>query len=156
MRRSATDSLRGLTDGVAGQIEASDPVTRRNARIAVTESWLTPDATSGDPYRGATDQIIDAVHGALRSTPRPVGPTSSTSFAKTGSSATAPPNSTAKRSSEIAPSRTGVRRTSRTPASTLSSDGASGSFSGQSPQKLEPPWLMSALSCDATAPVREF
>ena len=30
---------------VAGVIEASDPVTRRNARIAVTESWLTPDAT---------------------------------------------------------------------------------------------------------------
>ena len=30
---------------VANRIEASDPVTRRNARIAVTESWLTPDAT---------------------------------------------------------------------------------------------------------------
>lgn len=30
---------------LAGRIEASDPVTRRNARIAVTESWLTPDAT---------------------------------------------------------------------------------------------------------------
>jgi predicted permease len=30
---------------VANRIEASDPVTRRNARIAVTESWLTPGAT---------------------------------------------------------------------------------------------------------------
>jgi len=30
---------------LAGGIEARDPVTRRNARIAVTESWLTPDAT---------------------------------------------------------------------------------------------------------------
>ena len=40
---------------------------------------------------------------------------SSTSFAKIGSSATAPPKSTANRSSEIAPSRTGVRRTSVTP-----------------------------------------
>ena len=30
---------------VAGRIEASDPVTRRNARIAVTESWTTPSAT---------------------------------------------------------------------------------------------------------------
>ena len=31
---------------VAGRIEATDPFTRRNARIAVTESWLTPDATT--------------------------------------------------------------------------------------------------------------
>ncbi|MDQ3170191.1 MAG: ABC transporter permease [Acidobacteriota bacterium] len=31
---------------LAGRIEASDPVERRNARIAVTESWLTPDATT--------------------------------------------------------------------------------------------------------------
>ena len=30
---------------LAGRIEATDPVTRRHARIAVTESWLTPDAT---------------------------------------------------------------------------------------------------------------
>ena len=55
--------------------------------------------------------------GALRSTPSPTGPTSSMSRAKTGSSATAPPNSTATRSSEIAPSSTGVRRTKRRPAS---------------------------------------
>ena len=31
---------------VARGIEATDPVTRRNARISVTESWLTPDATN--------------------------------------------------------------------------------------------------------------
>ena len=31
---------------VARRIEATDPVTRRNARIAVTESWMTPSATS--------------------------------------------------------------------------------------------------------------
>jgi predicted permease len=30
---------------LAAQIEATDPVTRRHARIAVTESWLKPDAT---------------------------------------------------------------------------------------------------------------
>ncbi len=30
---------------LAAQIEATDPIARRNARIAVTESWLTPDAT---------------------------------------------------------------------------------------------------------------
>ena len=31
---------------------------------------------------------------------------------------------------------------------------ASGSFNGQSPQKLEPPWLMSARSCEAIGPVQ--
>ncbi|MDQ3071215.1 MAG: ABC transporter permease [Acidobacteriota bacterium] len=31
---------------LAGRIEATDPVNRRNARIAVTESWLTPGATN--------------------------------------------------------------------------------------------------------------
>ena len=58
--------------------------------------------------------------GAARRSPRPVGPTSRMSFAKTGRSATAPPRSTAKRSSEIAPSRTFVRRMRRTPAITSS------------------------------------
>jgi predicted permease len=31
---------------VAARIEASNPLARRNARIAVTESWLTPSATT--------------------------------------------------------------------------------------------------------------
>ena len=48
--------------------------------------------------------------------PSPTGPTSRTSRAKSGNSATAPPNRTATRSSEIAPSSTGVRRTNRSPA----------------------------------------
>ena len=55
--------------------------------------------------------------------PRPAGPTWSTSFAKTGSSATAPPKRTAKRSSEMAPEQDRRRRTSRTPPSTLARSG---------------------------------
>ena len=55
--------------------------------------------------------------GALRRTPSPTGPTSRMSRAKSGSRATAPPNRTATRSSEIAPSSTGVFRTNRRPAS---------------------------------------
>ncbi len=62
----------------------------------------------------------DPTAGAVRRSPRPVGPTSRMSFAKIGRSATAPPSRTAKRSSEIAPSSTFVRRMSRTPASTSS------------------------------------
>ena len=48
--------------------------------------------------------------GALRSRPSPTGPVWRIVCANTGASAIAPPSSTAKRSSEIAPSRTGVRR----------------------------------------------
>ena len=40
--------------------------------------------------------------GAARSQPRPAGPTCRMSFAKIGSSATAPPNNTANRSSVMA------------------------------------------------------
>ena len=58
--------------------------------------------------------------GAARSTPRPVGPTCRIDLANTGSSATAPPNSTASRSSRIAPSRIWVRPTNRSPSSTPS------------------------------------
>ena len=86
-----------LRPGVAVDREAGDERARR----------------SGIPQR--------APHGAGRG--RSV-PTSSMSFAKIGSSATAPPRSTANRSSEIAPSRTFVRRIRRTPASTSSSPAA--------------------------------
>lgn len=40
------ERLRAELQPVAGAIEASAPVTRRNARIAVTESWMTPSATT--------------------------------------------------------------------------------------------------------------
>ena len=73
--------------------------------------------------RGRSRRSSAPTAGAARRTPSPAGPTSSTSFANTGSSATAPPNSTANRSSEIAPNSTGVRRTSRTPPSTLARSG---------------------------------
>ncbi len=48
----------------------------------------------------------DPTAGDARSNPRPVGPTSRMSFAKIGRRATAPPSRTAKRSREIAPSKT--------------------------------------------------
>ena len=56
--------------------------------------------------------------GALRNRPRPIGPTCRMSRANTGSSAVAPPSSTANRSSEIAPKTTGRARKKRTPSAT--------------------------------------
>ena len=40
------DRLAAELQPLAGRIEASDPVERRNARLAVTDSWLTPGATT--------------------------------------------------------------------------------------------------------------
>ena len=71
---------------------------------------------------------------AARSQPSPTAPTPSRSSAMAGSRATAPPNSTANRSSEMAPSRIGVRRMKRRPSSASCSDGRScGSPSGGAP-----------------------
>ena len=55
--------------------------------------------------------------GAVRSRPRPVGPICSTSCASAGKRAVAPPNSTANRSSEIAPSMMGRDQTKCRPSS---------------------------------------
>ncbi|MNT40185.1 hypothetical protein D3C72_1764830 [compost metagenome] len=55
--------------------------------------------------------------GAVRSKPRPLGPICSTSCASAGSSAVAPPNRTANRSSEMAPSTMGFDQTKRKPSS---------------------------------------
>ncbi len=59
----------------------------------------------------ASDIASAPIAGAARSRPRPQGPTCSMSLANIGSSAVAPPSSTANRSSEIAPSTTGLPRT---------------------------------------------
>ena len=58
--------------------------------------------------------------GDVRNQPRPAGPTCSTSAANTGNNAVAPPNSTANRSSEIAPSTGRRERTKRKPDSSAS------------------------------------
>ena len=60
--------------------------------------------------------------------PRPTAPTPRRSSAMAGRSATAPPNSTANRSSEMAPSRIGVRRMKRRPSNASWSDGRSGAL----------------------------
>ena len=64
---------------------------------------------------------------ALRSTPSPNGPVCRIDFAKSGRRATAPPKSTANRSSVIAPRMIGVARMKRMPPSRLCQLGGAGS-----------------------------
>ena len=82
---------------------------------------VPPDRLAGEHDRRRASA---PTAGALRSTPRPSGPVWRICFAKSGSSAIAPPKRTANRSSEIAPSMTGVRLMNLIPSSTLESPGA--------------------------------
>ncbi len=93
------------------------PTTRSSVRPALPPSGLR---ASRMPAISAPTAI------ALLSTPRPSGPVCRIDFAKSGSSATAPPKSTAKRSRVIAPRTIGVARIRRIPPSRLSSRGGSG------------------------------
>src|SRR5580700_3686527 len=63
--------------------------------------------------------VAAPIPGAQRSKPSPQGPVIRISLAYTGSSATAPPSSTANRSSEIDPRLNFARHMYRKPASTL-------------------------------------
>jgi len=65
--------------------------------------------------------------------PRPVGPTCNTSRAYAGRSAVAPPNRTANKSSEIAPSTTGRERTNRRPSSTACQEIAAAALAARLP-----------------------
>ncbi len=72
--------------------------------------------------RASSTVIASApIAGAPRSAPSPHGPVCSTSRAKIGISAVAPPSSTAKRSSEIVPRIGRFARTKRTPAKSSTS-----------------------------------
>ena len=76
---------------------------RRRAAACVRRARRADGARSRMPATSAPTATM------LRSTPRPNGPVWRIDFAKSGSSATAPPNSTANRSSVIAPRITGRR-----------------------------------------------
>ena len=103
-RRQAEGDDRDAVDADDGEQRPSRPVANRATR-----------------EHDRCDQRPDRGRGAEQ--PQPGRPTSRTSFANTGRSATAPPNRTAKRSSEIAPNSTGVRRINRTPPRTLARSG---------------------------------
>ena len=127
--RSTTDTMSTAPPNASAASDShivwESPKTTMLAPNSATTSSSRGPARRRTGHRARIRAAVsDPTAGAVRSTPRPTGPTSSTSFANTGSSATAPPKRTAKRSSEMAPNSTGVRRISRTPASRLSRPGA--------------------------------
>jgi hypothetical protein len=79
---------------------------------------VRPTRTDGGWRASQAPTTSAPAAGAERSNPNPQGPVSRTSRAKIGSSAVAPPRSTAKRSSEIAPSTTLWPKMKANPANT--------------------------------------
>ena len=81
-----------------------------------TDQSSTCPVRSQSRRRATNTLMITApIAGDARSTPSPVGPTCRISAAKIGSSATAPPKNTEKRSSVSAPKSTGSPNTNVTP-----------------------------------------
>ena len=70
---------------------------------ATDHSSVVPDRPRKGRCASSTAIIAAPTPGAVRSSPSPHGPVCRISRAYTGRSATAPPSSTANRSSEIAP-----------------------------------------------------
>ncbi len=128
----------GVTNGTnvdrMNTLTASAPESTSNARkatakLVVTPSTMVPTPKSATqasrtrPMRWLTGFHVRnsattpaPIPVAARSQPSPTAPTPNRSSAMAGSNATAPPKSTAKRSSEIAPSRIGRLRTKRSPS----------------------------------------
>ena len=105
----AASESRKLRESANTIVNAPNAPTARNSAgpdPAVERAGREPSATTTAP-----------MPGAALSTPLPSAPTCSTSCEKTGSSAVAPPRSTATRSSDMVPSSAGVRRMKRTPSS---------------------------------------
>ena len=125
----------------ASRIDHADHVDRARARPAppatakqCVETARTPASPRRTPrdggehgrptrrwmaWRASHSDISSApTAGAARSRPRPHGPVCRMSRAKIGSSAVAPPSSTANRSSEMTPSTSGRARMKCTPANT--------------------------------------
>ena len=105
--RAATESQNQRERPNMTMLAPKTPTEMNNVRPARPPSGLR---ASMIPAASAPTAV------ALRRIPSPNGPVCRIERAKSGSSATAPPKSTAKRSSVIAPSRIGVERMKRMPS----------------------------------------
>ena len=106
--------------------ENQNEVDRPNAMVATPNTPTAvnitrPTLRSTGNLASHSDISKAPMAGAERNMPRPQGPVSRMSLANTGSSAVAPPSSTANRSREMAPSTSGRLRIKRMPASSESS-----------------------------------
>ena len=109
--------------------DSTSSATNATTKLVVTPSAIVPMPNSATeinrvlPIRRLTGFTVRysattpaPMPVAARSQPSPTAPTPRRSSAMAGSNATAPPKSTANRSSEIAPSRMGWLRTNRRPS----------------------------------------
>ena len=120
--RITTLTMSAAPDKASTASDSAKLVDRPNSTIVAPYSATDP--SSQTPLRRCTGQRVSSsditnapAAGAARSNPKPQGPVCRMSRAKIGSSATAPPSSTANRSSETAPSTTGRCAMKRSPAS---------------------------------------
>jgi hypothetical protein len=115
LTESAPERTRSAMNATAKLVVAPSTIEPTPNRATVASStrptWRRTGRTVRNKVTAPAPMPI-----AARSHPSPTAPTPSRSWAIAGSSAIAPPNSTAKRSSEIAPRRTGSERTKRSPA----------------------------------------
>ncbi|MNO81969.1 hypothetical protein D3C76_732280 [compost metagenome] len=107
--------------------DSQNEVDRPKAMVAAPKmptarNMIRPTLRSMGKRASQNDISSAPTAGAERSRPRPQGPVSRMSRANTGSSAVAPPSSTANRSSEMAPKMSGRLRMKRMPASSESSE----------------------------------
>ena len=120
------DRMNTLT---ASAPESARSATKATAKLVVTPSTIVPTPNSATATRSVrptrrltgrnanqTVTMPAPIPIDTRSHPSPTAPTCRRSSAIAGSSAIAPPNNTANRSSEIAPSRMGWLRTKRRPS----------------------------------------
>ncbi len=111
---------------------------------------VRPARPGGGRSASQPDISTAPIAGAARSPPRPSGPTWRISWAKIGRIATAPPNSTARRSSTIAPTNTRRVRRNASPAFTLASSGSARPVAGRSGARICPT-VPSAAAISAAA-----
>ena len=113
---AAPETASASIDSATEVESANTPIASPNTATAAISRWPAPRSIG---WRVSQADISSApAAGAARSRPRPQGPVCRMSLAKIGSSAVAPPSSTANRSSEMAPSSTGLSRRKCTPANT--------------------------------------
>ncbi len=99
-------------------VDRANPMMQTPKRATETSS-VTPARRNGGRWAIQTPITTEPMAGAARSRPRPWGPVRSI-LAKIGSSAAAPPKSTEKRSSDIAPRTMGCFQRKRRPICRLS------------------------------------
>lgn len=121
VERSTTDTLSSAPPTARIASDSTNERERPNAiqempKNATAQSSARPARRKCPNRATQSDMAMEPTAGPARRKPNPTSPTPSTSRAKTGRSAVAPPKSTANMSRLIAPSRSCWWNTKRTPS----------------------------------------